>query len=172
MDAPTLARPHGGLLHWLQDHDVDYEVHEHPVAYSATRTAVSEGVDPQTFAKVVGVRTADGRDALIVLDAPDRVDLHKARLALDAIDVALLDEEELAAVTPGCEPGAIPAVGRLFQLPMVADYAVRDNQEISFHAGTHRHTVRVDRFAWEHASGVRYADLAADDDDRAAWARS
>jgi Ala-tRNA(Pro) deacylase len=171
MDAPTLARPHAGLLHWLQDHDVDHEVHEHPVTYSATGTAVSEGVDPQMFAKVVGVRTADGRNALIVVDAPDRVDLHKARIALDAIDVGLLDEKDLARVTPGCEPGAIPAVGRLFELPMVADYAVRDNPEISFHAGTHRHSVRVDRVEWERASGVRYADLAADRDDQAAWSR-
>ncbi|HEU5224560.1 MAG TPA: YbaK/EbsC family protein [Actinomycetota bacterium] len=172
MDAPTLAPPHAGLLRWLQDHDVDHEVHEHPVAYTATRAATTEGIDPQTFAKVVGVRTADGRAALIVLDAPDRVDLHKARLALDAIDVGLLDEDELAALTPGCEPGAVPAVGRLFELPMVADYAVRDNAAISFHAGTHRHSVRVDRAAWEEASGVRYADLAVDNDDRAAWASS
>jgi Ala-tRNA(Pro) deacylase len=172
MDAPSLARPHAGLLHWLEDNDVDHEVHEHPVAYTATTAATTEGIDPQTFAKVVGVRTADGRDALLVLDAPDRVDLHKARLALDAIDVGLLDEKELAAVTPGCEPGAIPAVGRLFELPMVADYAVRDNAEISFHAGTHRHSVRVDRATWERASGVRYADLAADDVDRLSWTRS
>jgi hypothetical protein len=50
----------------------------------------AERVDPRTFAKVAGVRTPDGRTALLVLDAPDRVDLAKARRVLDASDVRLL----------------------------------------------------------------------------------
>jgi hypothetical protein len=37
--------------------------------------------------------------------------------------------------------------------------------------GTHRHSVRVDRLAWE-ASAVVFADLAEDVDRRPAWIRS
>ena len=162
MDAPTVARPHAGLVHWLREHGVEYQVHEHAETFTATSTAESERVDPRTFAKVVGVRTNDGRDALIVVDACDRVDLHKARAALGAKDVTLLDESELAALAPDCEPGAVPAVGHLFRLPMLADDTVGDDREISFNAGTHRHSVRVDTKAWAEATRVRYADLAVD----------
>jgi Ala-tRNA(Pro) deacylase len=172
MDAPTVARPHAGLLHWLREHRVDHQVHEHAETFTATSTAHSEGVDARTFAKVVGVRTDDGRDVLVVVDASDRLDLHKARAALGAKDVALLTESELAARTPGCEPGAAPAVGELFGLPMLADYAVRDDREISFNAGTHRHSVRVDTKAWADATRVQYADLAVDRDEGPAWASS
>ncbi|HEU0235044.1 MAG TPA: YbaK/EbsC family protein [Candidatus Limnocylindrales bacterium] len=167
----TLDRPHGGLLAWLADRGIEHEVHTHPESFTARATADAEGVDPRTFAKVVAVATADGRHVLLVLDASDRVDLRKARRALETDDVRLLTEAELAAVVPDCEAGALPAVGPLFGLPMVADFAVRDDPEISFNAGTHRASVRVDRAAWEAAAGVVYADLAADDE-VPAWARS
>lgn len=165
------SRPYVRLLDWLRAHAVEFEVHEHAAAYTATNTARSEGVDAWTFAKVVGVATDDGRNAFIVVDAPDRVDLRKARAALRAAEVTLLDEAALAELTPGCEPGAMPAVGALFGVPMLADYGVEGDSEISFNAGTHGTSVRVDRAAWERATGVQYADLAVHLDDQPAWAR-
>jgi Ala-tRNA(Pro) deacylase len=165
------AQAHTGLLDWLRTHKVEHEIHEHPETFTATSTAHSEGVDARSFAKVVGVATEDGRHVLIVVDATDRVDLRKAHEVLGS-SVKLLTEAELAAHTPGCEPGAMPAVGALFGLPMYADYAVRDDAEISFNAGTHRSSVRVDRAGWERATAVQYADLAAETDDEPAWARS
>ena len=129
-------------------------------------------MDPATFAKVVGVRTAQDREAFIVLDAPDRLDLHKARRALATTDVRLLTEDELAARAPSCEVGAIPAIGSLFGVPTYADYAVRDDPAISFNAGSHRFSVRVERSAWEQASGVIYGDFARDADDGPVWSRS
>ncbi len=162
--------PLEALQAWLSRWDVDFDVHEHAEAFTSTATALAEGVDPRSFAKVVGVITDDGRTALLVLDADDRLDLAKARRALDAHHVRLLTEDEFAAATPGCLPGAVPAVGDLFALPMVSDLAIHDRPAISFNAGTHRHSVRVDRAAWERATAVHYADLAANDPDRPAWA--
>jgi Ala-tRNA(Pro) deacylase len=172
MDAPSVAGPHAGLLKWLREHGIDHEIHEHAETFTAAGTARAEGVDARTFAKVVGVAADDGRTALFVIDAPDRLDVVKARHVLGAGDVRLLMEHELAALAPGCEAGALPAVGALFGAPMYVDHAIADDAEISFNAGTHRHAVRVDRAAWEHAAKVHYADLAADADDRPAWARS
>jgi len=166
------AQPHAGLLDWLRDHHVEHEVHEHLETFTATGTARSEGVDARSFAKVVGVAANEGKHALILVDAPDHVDLSKARDVLGSGDVRLLTEAELAALTPGCEPGAMPAVGALFGLPMYADWAVKDDAEISFNAGSHRYSVRVDRAAWEHAAAVQYADLASAADDRPVWALS
>jgi Ala-tRNA(Pro) deacylase len=172
MDAPALGRPHAGLLLWLREHRVDHEVHEHAEAFTAASTARAEGVDARTFAKVVGVAADDGRMALLVVDAPDRLDLRKAREVLGARDVRLLTESELAELAPGCDAGALPAIGTLFGLPMHVDHAIADDAEISFNAGTHRHSVRVDRAAWERAAQAHYADLVVDANDRPAWERS
>lgn len=168
----TLDRPYPGLLDWLASHDVEYEIHEHDPAFTARATATAEGVDPRTFAKVVGVAAHGGRNVLIVLDATDQLDLHRARRVLDARDARLLTEAELTALAPDCEVGAIPAVGSLFGLATYADYAVRDDPEISFNAGSHRFSARVERVSWERACDVVYADLAVESDSRPAWARS
>lgn len=167
----TLDRPHRGLMAWLASNGIEHEVHVHREAFTARATAEAEGVDARTFAKVVAVATDDDRRALLVLDATDQVDLRKARRVLGAKDTRLLTEPELAGIASDCEAGALPAVGPLFGLPMYADYAVREDPEISFNAGTHRTSVRVDRAGWEAASGVVYADLAAEDEGPV-WARS
>jgi Ala-tRNA(Pro) deacylase len=171
MDAPLVTSPLPALLDWLRTHRIDFEIHEHTTTFTAAATARAEGVDARTFAKVVGVATNDGRRAMLVVDAPDRVDMAKARVILGAEEVTLLSEPELAAMAPGCEAGAVPAVGELFGVPVHADYAVGDDPEISFNAGTHRYAVRVDRSRWERAAHVRYADLAADPVIGPAWAR-
>jgi Ala-tRNA(Pro) deacylase len=162
MSATVTAGPMRSLLRWLDDQHVDYEIHEHPRALTALATARAEGVDPRSFAKVVWVRTVEGHDALLVVDAEDHVDMRKARETLHSKKVTLVDEDEIRELAPECDPGAMPAVGTLFGLQTYADMALHTMAEVSFNAGTHAHAVRVDRAAWETALGVIYADLAAD----------
>jgi Ala-tRNA(Pro) deacylase len=168
----TLDRPYEPLVSWLASQDIEFEIHEHDQAYTARATAMAEGVDPRTFAKVVAVASRDGGTAFVVLDATDHLDLRKARQVLGTTDVRLLTEPELTALAPGCEVGAVPAIGALFGLTTYADYAVRDDSEISFNAGSHRFSARVERARWERACNVIYADLAEDADAGPAWARS
>ena len=170
--ATTIDRPYQPLLDWLAGQEIEFEIHEHDRAYTAHATAMAEGVDPRTFAKVVAVASHDVRTAFVVVDATDHLDLRKASQVLGAADVRLLTEPELAALAPDCEVGAIPAVGALFGLTTYADYAVRDEPEISFNAGSHRFSARVERARWERACNVVYADLADDADAGPAWARS
>jgi len=80
--ATALERPYPPLLDWLASHDVEYEIREHDRAITATATAKAEGVDPDTFAKVVGLLTEEGRNVLVILDATDQLDLYKARRAI------------------------------------------------------------------------------------------
>lgn len=168
----TLDRPYQPLLDWLADQDIEYEIHPHDPAFTARATAAAEGVDPRTFAKVVVIATDDGSTAFVVLDATDQLALRKVRNVLGATEVRLLSEPELTTLAPGCEVGALPAVGALFGLATYADHAVRDDPEISFNAGSHRFSVRVERSRWERACNVIYADLAEDADAGPAWARS
>jgi len=167
---PT-TRPHAGLLDWLAANRVEHEVHEHPPTFTARETAAVEGVDPRRFAKTVAVEADDGRRALVVVDAVDQVDLEQVAIALSVRRARLLSEPELLELCPDCEVGTMPPVGELFGVPVLADHAVREDPEISFHAGSHRFTVRVDRPAWERAVGVVYAELADARFRGPAWAR-
>lgn len=172
MDAKVSRGPMKSLLTWLASEGIEYQVHEHDRSFTAMATARAEGVDPKTFEKVVWVRSAEGGDALIVIDSEDHLDLRKAREVLKSGRVQLVPEEEIESLAYDCEPGAMPAVGSLFGIPTFADFAVREEPEISFNAGSHTVAVRVDRAAWEKALGVVYADLAADIWREPPWARS
>ena len=172
MEAPVSSGPMKSLMTWLESAGVDYELHEHDRSLTAMATARAEGVDPHTFEKVVWVRSADGGDALVVLDAKDHLDLGKAKEVLRSGRVKLVSEAELERLAPDCDPGAMPAVGSLFGLPTYADLHVCDSAEVSFNAGSHAVAVRVDRAAWEKALGVVYADLAAATWREPGWHRS
>jgi len=121
----TNAGPHAGLIDWLAARRVEYELREHPETYTAEATARADHTDPRRFAKVVGATAADGRNVLLVVDAPDHVDLAKARRLLGSADVRILTEAEFTALAPDCEPGTVPPVPELFGLPVYMDLALR-----------------------------------------------
>ncbi len=165
------AGPHAGLLTWLARHGVEYEVREHTVTFTARETARVEGVDPRRFVKTIAVETDAGTRALVVLDAIDHLDLSRAGRLLSG-EVRLLTESELLALCPDCDLGTTPAVGDFWNLPVYADFAVREDPEITFHAGSHRFTVTVERATWERAAHVVYGDLATKAEREPAWATS
>ena len=154
------AGPYEDLLTWLADHQVPFVIHEHPTSFTATATAHAEGVSERSFAKVVGLRTAEGSTVLVVVDAPDHVDLEKTAGYLGSEWVVLLNEREMAAILPDCDAGTVPPVPELCRVQVYADEAVRAEERISFHAGSHDTAVRVDRAAWESAAGIHYGSFA------------
>ena len=161
MGASAISHADPLLLEWLADHGVEYEVHEHVEAFTALDVARAEGVDPHTFAKVVVVRAADGRTAFLVLETTDQLDLHKAAHTLGAESVRLLTEtSSRRSLRPVSSVRSRPS-DRSSRCPTIADYALHDDRDISFNAGSHRCSIRVERAGWERATGVVYADLAA-----------
>ncbi len=164
--------PLPALLDWLEGNEVEFTIHEHPVTYTARETARAEHVSPERYAKAVGVVTDDGRRSIIVVEAKDHVDFGLARTALGASHVRLMTETELAAACPHCEVGATPPVGAIFGLPTFVDFGLKDDQEITFAAGTHSHAIRLARVAWEQALNPMYARLAEQRDTEPAWMRS
>jgi Ala-tRNA(Pro) deacylase len=148
------------LLDWLGAHGLDYDLHEHPLAFTARETARVEGLDPHAFAKTLAVGRSDGRRALVVLEACDNVDLNAVSRLLDTDRVRLLTEVELLDLAPACDVGALPPIGDLFGVPVYADAALLDVERITFHAGSHRHAVRMGRRDWERTARVRYGDIA------------
>jgi Ala-tRNA(Pro) deacylase len=160
------------LLDWLGAHGLAYDLHEHPLAFTALETARVEGLDPHAFAKTLAVATANGSRVLVALEASDHLDLVKTAWVLGTPHARLLSEVELLDLAPACDIGALPAVGDLFGVSLYADRALRDVERLTFHAGSHRHAVRLEREPWERAARVRFADLTTSPDEplyRSEW---
>jgi len=155
------------LQSYLDRFNVNYQMSEHPAAYTAQGLAQAEHVSGRRVIKPVLVE-CDGQMVLCALPACDRVDLEALREDLDAEQVALADEDTLRRVFHDCEVGAEPPIGALFGLPTIADESLLAQDNVTFQAGTHHEAVTmsmddyrrlaqpgVGRFAIQAAVGTR-----------------
>lgn len=130
------------LREFLDANHVQYEVRSHPQAFTAQAVAEAEHIPGREVAKTVMFRSAQ-QYLMIVLAAPYRVNLQRARHESGHPDLHLASEAEFSALFPQCELGAMPPFGNLYGLPVWVDAALTKQQEIVFNAGNHRQTVHM-----------------------------
>lgn len=127
---------------YLREHDVEFEVQKHPIAYTAQKVAASEHVPGRMFAKVVMVQS-DDELTMLVLPASSVVDTARAAALLGGRPIRLAAERDFAPRFPDCEAGAMPPFGNLYDVPVVADRSLGENERIVFQAGSHAVTMSL-----------------------------
>lgn len=130
------------LKEFLDRNDVPYEIIPHDPAYTTQEVAAAAHIPGRQVAKTVMVRV-DGEMAMVVLEAPDRVDLERLREVTGAATVELAGEAEFRGLFPACEPGAMPPFGNLWNMRVFVDQRLREDERIAFNAGTHRELMRL-----------------------------
>lgn len=130
------------LISFLKRHKIFYQVQVHPETMTALETAEAEHICGKSLAKVVMVKTR-GRDAMIVVPCDRNVDLLKLSAVLGTDDLEVSEEKEFSALFPDCEPGAMPAFGRIYKIPCYADERLGGQKELYFNAGNHQETVKI-----------------------------
>ncbi len=134
--------PIGTLLRTLDQHRVRYVVSRHSVAYTAQAIAEAAHVSGTLVAKTVIV-SLDGRLAMAVLRATDRIDLDLLRSAAHATRCELATESDFAGRFPGVEVGAMPPFGNLYGMDVYVDDTLARDHDISFNCGTHAELMRL-----------------------------
>lgn len=130
------------LKKFLDEKGVSYEAIAHMAAYTAQGVAAAMHVPGRELAKSTVIKV-DGRFGLAVLPAHRRVDLEHLRQMAGAQSVSLASEAEFQGLFPGCEVGAMPPFGNLYDLPVWVDESLRKDPTIVFNAGTHREAIRM-----------------------------
>lgn len=127
---------------FLDSHHVDYEHLTHAQVFTTPEVAETQHVSGKEVAKTVMVM-ADHQLVMAVVPANPRLDVEKLGQLLGASSVRLAEEEEFEKVFPGCEPGAMPPFGNLYQLPVWLDVSFTEQPEILLNAGTHTDSLRM-----------------------------
>lgn len=130
------------LKQLLDSSHVPYELHQHAQAYSAAAVAAADHVPCSEMAKVVLLRAGD-HYVMAVVPASRRIDLARARDAVEEPALDLASESEIVHLCPDCEMGAMPPFGNLFGIPVWVDDALGRESETVFNAGNHRETVHM-----------------------------
>jgi Ala-tRNA(Pro) deacylase len=127
---------------FLRSRGVPFSVVSHRTAFTAQEEAAVAHVPGRMWAKTV-VCVADGAPVLAVLPAHYSIEIEPLRQLIGATAVRLANEVELGPMYPGCELGAMPPLGPLYNQRVYMDESLSNDQEVVFNAGTHTDAVRM-----------------------------
>jgi Ala-tRNA(Pro) deacylase len=130
------------LKEFLDNNNVRYVSITHSTAYTAQEIAALTHTKGRELAKTVIVKV-DEKLAMAVLPASFHIDLNMLKEGIGAGKVTLATEMEFRTRFPGCETGAMPPFGNLYDMPVYADERLTKDSEIAFNAGSHNEIIRL-----------------------------
>jgi len=108
----------------------------HSPAYTSQEVAASSHIPGYEVAKTVIVKLDDTL-AMAVLPACKQIDFDHLAQETNSKVAELADEDEFEHLFSGCEVGAMPPFGNLFEMKVYVDTELALDETISFNAGTH-----------------------------------
>jgi Ala-tRNA(Pro) deacylase len=139
------------ITSYLDDHGIEFQVATHNPRITAQEVAAIAHIPGRRFAKTV-VLKLDARYVLAAVPANEQVDLERFRRVLGP-SLELANEWELARLFPGCETGAMPPLGGLFGLGVIADECLAREESIAVNGGTHSDLIQL---RWEDFAAVEH----------------
>ena len=130
------------LKDFLDSEKVKYVSMVHSPAFTAQEIASIAHIPGKELAKTVIVKV-DGQFAMMVVSANDHVDFSKLRDVIGS-EVDLASESEFKDKFAGCEVGAMPPFGNLYDMPVFISNQLTKQENILFNAGSHSELVQVD----------------------------
>ncbi len=130
------------LKKYLDENNIKYHTITHSRAFTAQEIAATIHCPGKELAKSVIVKI-DKDYALVVLPASEKIDFGEIKSALNAQWVELATEEEFKGLFPECEVGAMPILGNLYGLQVIASENILKDEDIYFNAGTHTEAIKM-----------------------------
>lgn len=130
------------LKEFLDKHNVKYVSMAHSPAFTSQEIAAAAHVSGRELAKTVIVKI-DGKFAMVVVPANHHVNFTKLRDAAGAKLVDLASESEFKDKFSGCEVGAMPPFGELYDMPVYLSSKLCKQEHLVFNAGTHSELMQL-----------------------------
>lgn len=148
------------LKNYLDEHNVQYESINHAPANTAQEIAARAHVSGKNMAKTVMVKV-NGDLAMAILPADRKVNFVLLQDTMNNRNIELATEQEFRDAFPGCELGAMPPFGNLFNMDVYVDKSLTGESEIIFNAGTHSELVRMDYKDFERLAKPKIVQFSA-----------
>lgn len=144
---------------YLEEEGVAFEHSEHPPAFTAQEVAAAEHVPGKELAKTVMLTDGEAF-VMAVLPATRRIEIDRLREVAGIPDLRLAEEDEFAGIFPNVETGAMAPFGNLYDVPVFVDQTLREDESITFNAGTHTDTIRMTYADFERLVGPVVAEFS------------
>jgi len=130
------------LKEFLDQNKIKYITITHSPAYTAQEIAAIAHIPGKQLAKTVMIKF-DNEMGMAVLPANHKVDFDMLKEMIGAEFVLLATENEFKSMFPGCDPGAMPPFGNLYNMPVYVSEALTKDEEIAFNAGSHTELIKM-----------------------------
>lgn len=127
---------------YLDQANIQYQIIAHRRAYTAQEIAANANIPGHQLAKTVMIRV-DGKMAMAVIPAPQRVNFESLKKQLGAKEIRLASEHEFKDLFPECEVGAMPPFGHLYDMPVYVADDLEKEIVITFCGGTHTELIQL-----------------------------
>ncbi|MGE5798554.1 MAG: aminoacyl-tRNA deacylase [Ignavibacteria bacterium] len=130
------------LKEFLDQNQIRYISITHSPAYTAQEIAAMAHIPGKELAKTVMIKL-ENTMGMAVLPANHRVDFDMLKELTGAEFILLATENEFKSLFPGCDPGAMPPFGNLYNMPVYVSEALTKDEEIVFNAGSHTELIKM-----------------------------
>ena len=130
------------LKEFLDSHKLKYVSLSHSPAFTAQEIAAAAHISGKQLAKTVIVKI-DGHLAMVVIPANDQLNFAKLREVTGAKNADLAGESEFKDKFTGCEVGAMPPFGNLYDMPVFISNEFGTQDSILFNAGSHSELLQM-----------------------------
>jgi Ala-tRNA(Pro) deacylase len=147
------------LKDFLDRNNIKYVSIKHSQVFTAQEIAASAHISGKALAQTVMVKI-DGKMAMAVLPATDKVDFDQLKKVGGAEKVELASEDEFRDMFPECETGAMPPFGNLYGTDVYADEKLTRDEIIAFNAGSHTELIQLPYNDFERLVKPKTAQIA------------
>ena len=126
---------------FLEQHGVEYDVLPHPHTESSREAAAVAHVPQDRLAKCVLLEDERGY-VMAVLPASERIEISKLNHAMRR-QLELATESELPGLFRDCAVGALPPLGKAYNIPTIVEDSLLRVPEVWFEAGDHEDLIHV-----------------------------
>lgn len=133
--------PVKALKEFLDNHKVKYVSMTHSPAFTSQEIAAAAHVSGKELAKTVIFKMDEGL-GMVVVPANDQVNFAKLKEVIGK-NVDLASESEFKHQFAGCEVGAMPPFGNLYNLPVYIASELTKQDHIIFNAGSHSELMQL-----------------------------
>ncbi len=134
--------PINKIKDFLDNKNIKYLTIKHSTAYTSQEIAASSHIPGKEMAKTVIVKI-DGEMAMVVLPASIQIDFDLLKNATGKKNVKLATEDEFKDKFPGCDIGAMPPFGNLYEMEVYMAKSLTEEKEIAFNAGSHTELIKM-----------------------------
>ena len=139
--------PPAKILHYLEDHQVNFRLIQHRTAYTAYDAAATLKKKLSEIAKILFVK-ADRDFYLAVLPADYNLQMEKlgkiiSRQIGQAVKKVILPGEKIMAAALKIKAGALSAFGQIHRLPVIVEKNLAKNKRVILPTGSFNYSVEM-----------------------------